>query len=587
MKKYNWKKAAAWICTLTLLTGTLSLSSFGEIGPGAALSETIAGTVAAAAEAVDSVVGTVTDTVGDVFMRGPSAASASDTKKASGNDASPSVATDPDASQFDADGILIDGIALIDDVATPSELRLMRAPLLGAPLISVTEDRERFFMALMDACDAWNNKSEADRGTTIPVMDLAQYGVPAATEAEVNAVLEEFLTGNPKYSFISDTVSAFSLETVKDPEDNEISVIDEMTLKQARAPEKDLEGFFRALAEPCKNWSGGDITGVTVTGLGKFGVAVENVSDADEIFETFINAYPEYFFLSHSRPDYETVPMQNPEDGMPDVDVIDSVTLKVLKVGSGDISNFQNKIEAITAGIPSGADRKLKALYLHDWLCANCVYWSELDESTDYAEDKKIGYSAYGALINGQASCQGYAMAYQCLLNEAGFEDASHIVWDWNHSWNLVNIGSGSSENWLHVDCTQDDPDSMYAAYFDHRYFLTSSEGTFAAYYHESWALDTGDTVPEAVEKGVISEGTEISDAKDGNIWNRVIGTIPVIGSRWFYTDSEDSETIWSGYTQIRFYDISDGKSVLFSKDAVPGRWDVDDSYYSYYNINY
>lgn len=33
MKKYNWKKAAAWICTLTLLTGTLSLSSFGEIGP--------------------------------------------------------------------------------------------------------------------------------------------------------------------------------------------------------------------------------------------------------------------------------------------------------------------------------------------------------------------------------------------------------------------------------------------------------------------------------------------------------------------------------------------------------------------------
>ena len=55
MKKYNWKKAAAWICTLTLLTGTLSLSSFGEIGPGAALSETIAQTVAAAAEAVGTV----------------------------------------------------------------------------------------------------------------------------------------------------------------------------------------------------------------------------------------------------------------------------------------------------------------------------------------------------------------------------------------------------------------------------------------------------------------------------------------------------------------------------------------------------
>ena len=557
MRRFNWKKAGAWLCTLTLLTGTTSVSASGLTGPGEILS-----TVAETVGAVLAGPGTGTASPSDAAIPARSAGGTEkETAKASASDATAS-----DASQFDEEGLLI------DDIATPSELRLRMTPLLGAPLTGITEDREGFFNAVMDACDVWNGKSEEERGREIPVTDLAQYGVPAETAEEVNTVLEEFLAKNPEYSFISGTVSDFSLKTVKDSDDNEILAIDEMTLKQAKAPEKDLEGFFRALAEPCKTWTGGEIP---VTGLARFGVAVENASEAAEVFEAFINAYPEHFFLSHSRPDYDTVPMQNPEDGMPDVYVIDSVTLKVLTVDSEEIAKFQIRTRDIVAGIPSGADRKLKALYLHDWLCANCEYWSELDESTtyDYAGDDKIGYSAYGALINGKASCQGYAMAYQCLLNEAGFEDASHIIWDWDHSWNLVNIGSGSSENWLHVDCTQDDPDSMYAAYFDHQYFLTDTDGAFASGYYNFWELDTGDTVPDAVMKGLISGGTALSERK--RFWDRVIGIIPVIGSRWFYTDSEDSETIWgNGNTQISFYDASEGRTDIFSKNAVPGRWE-------------
>ena len=93
---------------------------------------------------------------------------------------------------------------------------------------------------------------------------------------------------------------------------------------------------------------------------------------------------------------------------------------------------------------------------IHDALCARIVYTD--DDSTD--EDD----SAVGALLNGQANCDGYADAFYLTGTLAGLEvkyqhgnirekDADDRYRDVTHMWNLLNIDG----TWRMVDVTWDD----------------------------------------------------------------------------------------------------------------------------------
>ena len=57
-----------------------------------------------------------------------------------------------------------------------------------------------------------------------------------------------------------------------------------------------------------------------------------------------------------------------------------------------------------------------KELALHDYLLKHCVYGHG-------SEDKEYEYRAYGALVEGQAVCNGYAEAMALLLSCAGVEN--------------------------------------------------------------------------------------------------------------------------------------------------------------------
>ena len=487
MKKYNWKKAAAWICTLTLLTGTLSLSSFGEIGPGAALSETIAGTVAAAAEAVGTAVGTVADTVGDVFMRGPGTASASDASgpslrdagakeakdRASSSNASDSNATDSDASQFDEEGILIDGIALIDDVSTPSEVMLAMPMLMAPPADPVPADLQGLFEAMAAACESWNGEY------TVYVSDLAKYGIKA-----------------------------------------------------------------------------------------------ETAEDLGKIYEAFFNTCPEYFFLDHNAPGAGSYGLEE------ETSYLNWIELPVLtdEFSEEYVSEFKNKIHSILndPDYPAGASPALQALYLHDWICENSEYKSSADSS--YNENRYL-YSAYAPLFYGTGACQGYALAYKCLLDAANIE--SYLVWskEKKHSWNLVNTGSG----WLYVDCTQDDPTSMYEHYFDHEFFLRSEtslpSGTYGAY--DGWTMETMELVKDS---GITAGSEDIMD----RFWENAVGKIPAIDGRWYYVDSKDPNVVvgsGDGFTRVRYYEEAGGEKGILSSTMIPGRWMINTS--SFHSVSY
>ncbi len=94
-----------------------------------------------------------------------------------------------------------------------------------------------------------------------------------------------------------------------------------------------------------------------------------------------------------------------------------------------------------------------KELRIHDYIVDNCKY-VHVDGELTYS-------SSYGALVNGEAACEGYTKAMKLLLDKAGVESGivSGVVDDpngepGNHMWNVVKIG----DEFYHTDCTWDDP---------------------------------------------------------------------------------------------------------------------------------
>ena len=65
--------------------------------------------------------------------------------------------------------------------------------------------------------------------------------------------------------------------------------------------------------------------------------------------------------------------------------------------------------------------------------------------------DTYLKHTAYGALVNGEAVCEGYAKAYKLLLNAMGIE--CDVVINSEHAWNVVCIDG----EWYMVDVTNDD----------------------------------------------------------------------------------------------------------------------------------
>lgn len=86
-----------------------------------------------------------------------------------------------------------------------------------------------------------------------------------------------------------------------------------------------------------------------------------------------------------------------------------------------------------------------KALVLHDRLAIICEYDLEFSENC---------YNIYGALVNGEAVCQGYAEAYFYLLEKVGIKNILCPSAEMGHVWNIVYIDGKA----YHVDVTWDDP---------------------------------------------------------------------------------------------------------------------------------
>jgi hypothetical protein len=144
------------------------------------------------------------------------------------------------------------------------------------------------------------------------------------------------------------------------------------------------------------------------------------------------------------------------------------------------------KIADVANTLPSNFE---KELYIHDEIAKLCQYETNAVEDV---ENYPYAYTAFGALVEGKAVCEGYSRAFQLVLTMCGIKNHLVVGKGTNnegitegHMWNLVFI-DGEKYN---VDLTWNDPkgaDGVIHDYFnitdaqlslDHSEFDTASAG--------------------------------------------------------------------------------------------------------------
>ena len=248
-------------------------------------------------------------------------------------------------------------------------------------------------------------------------------------------------------------------------------------------------------------------------------------------------------------------------------------------------------------GNPSLTDVE-KALLLHDRLAVWCEYdYARLQAGTMPNES----YTAYGAFSSKLAVCQGYALAYDYLLLQAGIDSYYCRSSALNHAWNIVYINGKK----YHVDVTWDDPVYDRSGRVNHENFLRSTAGitatghdttdydatptdtTYDSYYWQnsntSFQLIGNDVyyidnTAETLNK--IQDGITTTCRSVSNRWQA--GTNRFWVGNFALLSSDGENLLYSQPTAIYKYDVETGASeVVFSPDLSVG------DYYNIYGFKY
>ena len=252
--------------------------------------------------------------------------------------------------------------------------------------------------------------------------------------------------------------------------------------------------------------------------------------DSDYVFYYLITHNPQLFYVtgtgSHTT----------------NFTYVGTYTLQYPGYTQSDIDLFDERISRILSGIDSSWNDEQKALYLHDVLVT--------ETAVDTTGNSR---SIYDALVMGEATSRGYALAYKYLLNQAGIECDIIGSPELSHAWNAVVI-SGKT---YYVDTVKDDQDENYVMYCGHANFLRSREGMREEGHSTTDWLNTKD---ENVYSTLALEEYPV------NWWEDSTTKIPSAGKLYAYTKKDPASGIW-------VHDYSDGTDRVLTSE-LNGTWD-------------
>lgn len=177
--------------------------------------------------------------------------------------------------------------------------------------------------------------------------------------------------------------------------------------------------------------------------------------DMSLLYESFLKDNPQFFFLDR------TYRLEGHQEG--GEAVYDALLLQFTLSKSDRqtaIQHLNNAVDDILNDCPDTQDEYIIEKYFHDYLIASCTYDDEAANAD--AETHENAYSAYGALVDGRAVCEGYAKAMQLLLQKKAIPATvvmGYSAEDWeSHMWNLVRING----SYYYLDVTWDDNDTIH-----------------------------------------------------------------------------------------------------------------------------
>ena len=173
------------------------------------------------------------------------------------------------------------------------------------------------------------------------------------------------------------------------------------------------------------------------------GKSIDFNKDLSFIFNMFYSDYPEYFWVTNG---WSAGAEQSGSKITLTMQPTYSFTGSALTSAK---SAYNAKVDELSKGLSGKSDYE-KSKIIHDRLIDTVTYVSTNNDQ-----------NAYGALVEGKAVCNGYARAYQHLMNKAGiptwFVRGSSINPSTGapigHAWNIVKLDG----KWYYTDVTWDD----------------------------------------------------------------------------------------------------------------------------------
>ena len=199
-------------------------------------------------------------------------------------------------------------------------------------------------------------------------------------------------------------------------------------------------------------------------------VYMQNVVFSEAQIHLIISAYtmdhPEIFWVD-SRFSYEV------KDGTTILYLNSGMNADAVKTGAAKMGE---EIAEIFNSVTGGLSQYQREIEIHDALLTRCEY-------SDNTEAFNV-YTSLGAIVDGEAVCEGYSRAMQILLSMAGVE--TYYVFGTGseelHMWNVVNIDG----IWFHLDPTWDDQDrGVIYDYFNLTQSEITRDHTLSPYYWE------------------------------------------------------------------------------------------------------
>ncbi len=190
--------------------------------------------------------------------------------------------------------------------------------------------------------------------------------------------------------------------------------------------------------------------------LSDFGL---NDNEAVETWIVFRNDNPNFYWLANSI----TISTENESIRM---------YLQIYpEYSDGDVrAQYTQQLKTALeeyVSITNGMETSLeKAFAIHNKLCAEISYATDTDGNPS---TETWAHNIIGVFINKSAVCEGYAKAYQLVLNILGIKNVyvTGVAGGVPHSWNMIQLDDGY---WYWVDATWND--SVADGTYSSRYFL-------------------------------------------------------------------------------------------------------------------